>query len=309
MRILIVGAGAVGGYFGACLAQAGAEVTFLVRPARAASLAITGLVLVDLDCERTTVPVTTVTADRLDDGWDVVLLAVKATGLASALVDLEPAIGAQTVILPILNGIDHISSLCERFGAQHVLGGVAVVATELGSDGEIVQVAPGASIAFGELDGTTSDRTTCLLDVLAKAGLEAAVSESIMRDVWEKWLFMAAGGAASVLLGGTVGAIVATTDGADVVRLLIKEVVGVQRAEGYPPRDDALDRVLKVLTQPGSSFTTSLYRDFKAGRPTEVEPILGSLVHRAVIRRIGTPLLRAATIRLRVHENSLSGSP
>jgi 2-dehydropantoate 2-reductase len=304
MRILIVGAGAVGGFFGARLARAGVDITFLVRPDRAASLAEDGLALIDPDGARTAVAVSAVTANRLDDRWDVVLLAVKAMSLNAVLDDLTAVLSTRAVILPELNGIDHIDLIRSRFCTAVLLGGVAVVATELCANGDIAQLSPEASIAFGELDGSLTHRVTQLGAVFAGAGIDTVVSETIVHDMWEKWLFMAAGGAATVLLGGPAGAIAAVEDGVKLVELLIDEVVQIQNAAGHSPRPAAIDRVRAALTRRGSDFTTSMYRDFVAGRATEVEPILGGLLRRAGTHNVTSPILHAATVRLRVHEAS-----
>lgn len=303
MRILIVGAGAVGGYLGARLTQATADVTFLVRESRAASLENNGLVVVDPSGVRTAIPATAVTANQLQSGWDLVLLATKATTLGPTLDDVAPAVTARTAILPILNGIDHINALTRRFGSETVLGGVAVIATELRENGEIQQLAPGATLSVGELNGGPSARVTDIADLGIRSGIDATASDHIVQDMWEKWLFMAAGGAATVLLGGVVGVVVAAPGGISVTQQIIDEIVSVQRAEGFPPRPAALERVTTTLTQPHSRFATSMFRDFSAGRPTEVEPILGALVQRAHQRGVRAPLLEAATVRLRVYED------
>ncbi|GAA2859716.1 2-dehydropantoate 2-reductase [Microbacterium arabinogalactanolyticum] len=303
MRILIVGAGAVGGYLGARLIQAAADVTFLVRQGRAASLEKNGLVVIDANGVRTAIAATTVAANQLHSGWDLVLLATKATTLEPALDDVAPAITARTAILPIVNGIDHINTLTRRFGSEMVLGGVAVIGTELRENGDIQQLAPGVALSIGELNGRLSARVTEIADLGTRAGIDATASDHIVQDMWEKWLFMAAGGAATVLLGGVVGVVVAASGGTSVTQQVINEIASVQRAEGFPPRPAALERVTTILTQPHSRFATSMYRDFSAGRPTEVEPILGALVQRAQHRGVRVPLLEAAAVRLRVYEN------
>lgn len=302
MRILIVGAGAVGGYFGSQLIAAGADVTFLVRPAKAEQLFATGLVIIDPEGRRETTHVTTVTADSLGVGWDLILLAVKATALDGALADISPAVTRDTAILPFLNGIDHLETLSNRFGRQHVLGGVAVVAAELTEHEEIALLAPGASIGFGELDGHMTDRVSRIANSFAPAALESSVSDSIIQDMWEKWHFMAAGGAATTLLGGSVGQIVSTPGGLQSIERIIDEASAIQQAEGHSPRAAALSRTRAILTQPGSGFTTSMYRDFAARRRTEGETILGSLLFRGAEHEIATPLLEAATVKLRIFD-------
>lgn len=145
-------------------------------------------------------------------------------------------------------------------------------------------------------------------DLLAGAAFDSRVSSTIEQDMWEKWFFMAAAGAATVLLGGIAGAVSAVDGGPELVKQVVAESAAVLDAEGHRARDGARDRVVGALTTPGSAFVTYLYRDFRAGRRTEVEPILGELYRRAAARGIPTPLLAAATVRLRVHETALDAA-
>jgi len=300
MRVLVVGAGAVGGFFGGRLAAAGVDVTLLVREGRADTLRRDGLRLATPDGTIESVPVETVIADQIDSIYDVVLLSVKATALLPALDDVAAAIGPDTVIIPLLNGVGHLEVLTDRLGPHRVLGGVAVVATELDEDGTIRQLAPGGSIALGELDGSWSDRTTTIAEVFAPADFVTTVTESVVQDMCEKWAFMAAGGAATVLHGGSVGTIVGTDGGLTAVLAVIAEVEAVLAATEHPVRPAAHNRTVAVLTAAGSPFTTSLYRDFVAGRPTEVEPILGDLVALAARVGVDVPRVQSAAVRVRV---------
>jgi 2-dehydropantoate 2-reductase len=300
VRVLVVGAGAVGGLLGGRMAQAGLDVTFLVRPPRAERLNISGLSLIAPGGSRSTIPVVTVTADRLEKPYDVVLLAVKGNALDQVLSDLTPAVGDQTVVIPLLNGISHLGRLTRSLGVDHVLGGVCLVATELTGDGAIRQLAPGASICLGELNGHRSPRLLELADRFAATDFDVSISDTIEQDMWEKWFFMAAGGATTVLLGGSVGDILRAEDGTTLVREIIAEATKVMRAEGREVRPAAHHRVSSILTTAESPFTTSLYRDLRAGRPTEVEPVLGDLLRLAAANGTPCPLLRAAAVRLRV---------
>lgn len=308
MRTLVVGAGAVGGYFGARLVESGADVEFLVRGGRLDQVRSGGIRIAAADGTTSSLAVPTVTADTLAARFDVVLLATKSTAVPGAIADLAPAVDERTAILPLLNGIGHIAALQEAFGTQRVLGGVGFVATELQPDGLIRQIASGASISFGEFDGGITARVEAIGDLLAGAAFDSRVSSTIEQDMWEKWFFMAAGGAATVLLGGSAGAVSAVDGGLELVERIIAESAAVLDAEGHRARNGALDRVTGALTTPGSPFATSLFRDLRAGRRTEVEPVLGDLHRRAVAHGIPTPLLAAATVRLRVHERALDAA-
>lgn len=310
MRILIVGAGAVGGYFGGRLAAAGRDVTFLVRPARAAALAESGLIVRSLDgSDDVVVPQpATVTVDGLPAArpFDVVLLSVKAYAIEQALDDLASAVGEGTIILPALNGLRHIELLRERFGAEHVVGGVCVVAAQLEPDGSIRQVGAGNSLSYGEFDGTVSERMLELDSSLTGTGFDTKISQTIELDMWQKWVMLASGGALTTLMRSTVGAIVAAPGGLALATGLADECFAIATAAGFPPRQKYRDFVLGTLTEQGSSFGTSMYRDLVAGNEVESEQIVGDLVARAARLDVEVPLLSLAYTNLCVYRANRS---
>lgn len=300
MRILIVGAGAVGGYFGAELVAAGRKVDFLARGRRVAQLRTHGLTVVRPE-GATTTQVHALTAEELEGPYDLVLLAVKASALLSALDDISHIVAAHTRILPLLNGIRHIEAIRERFGERVVLGGIGIVATQLDAQGQILALVPGAHITFGELDGSRTPVLDQIAAEFSAAEIDYTISSTVEQDMWEKWFFMAAGGTVTMLLGGPVGRIVAEDDGLAAITAVIGEIAALVERSGHSVRAEAMSRVTDTLTTPGSPFTTSLYRDFMDGRDTEVETILGDLLSIADELKVETPLLRAAAVRLRVH--------
>ena len=306
-NILVVGAGATGGFFGALLAKRGRDVTFLVRPRRAAMLGQHGLRVTGQGHDDV-IDAKVVTVRDLVGPFDLILLSVKATGLAEALDDLAPAVGADTAMVPFLNGLDHMRVLNERFGPQRVLGGVVVIAATLDADGTIVQLGPGASITIGEQDGPPTARTTEIAGLLSDAGFTVDVSTDIVSAMWSKWVFIASIGALTCLLRGTVGEVAAAPGGSGVGPAILGEAASVAAAAGHPlPRSDRKN-ILRILTEPGSSMTSSLYRDLRAGRGTEVEQILGDLIRRAHAFGVATPLLDLATLALRVHQQRIHNS-
>jgi 2-dehydropantoate 2-reductase len=300
VRILVVGAGATGGYFGAKLAQAGRDVTFLVRPGRAAVLRERGLRLAGLDDETITPRI--VTTDAIEGPYDVVLLAVKAAALKQALDDLAPAVGPRTVVVPFLNGMAHVDALRARFGDGPVLGGVVKIAATIGDDGEIVRLAPFASIAIGELDGSESPRVKEVAALLDGAGFDFALSTAIVPAMWHKWVFIVTVGALNCLARGTVGEIVAAPGGADLGPAVLAEAAAVAAAARFPVPDGDQANTSAMVTQPGSTFASSMYRDVVAGLPTEVEHLLGDFIARAREMSVPVPLLDLATLQLRVHQ-------
>jgi 2-dehydropantoate 2-reductase len=305
MRILVVGAGATGGYFGGRLAQAGRDVTFLVRPGRAEQLRASGLQIVSPHGDSKLMP-RLVTAGDVSSAYDVVLLGVKAYALEGALVDLAPAVGSETMILPMLNGMRHIDVLTARFGEAPVLGGVCVVATNLDDAGRIVQLADIQQLTYGERDGTPSARIQALDALLQGAGFDARSSTRILQAMWEKWVMLASLGALTCLMRGTVGDVEAVPGGANLALGMLAECTAVATASGYPPSDEFLTRTKGALTAHGSGLASSMYRDLQQGRSVEVDQILGDLLARATAHAVPAPLLSAAFIQLSIYQRGLT---
>jgi 2-dehydropantoate 2-reductase len=303
MRILVVGAGATGGYFGARLAQAGRDVTFLVRPRRAAALQERGLRLVGLGEPEVITP-NLVTADRISEPYDLVLLSVKATALDQALDDMAPAVGEHTAIIPFLNGMAHLDTLNARFGQQRVLGGVVIVATTVNDEGDIVRLGPGGSMTIGEQNGTTT-RLRDIENALGDANFDLATADDIVARMWQKWIFIATTSATICLMRGTVGDVMAVPGGDTLGPAMLDEAAATAAAAGYPAPVEWTDMIRQRVTAKGSPGTTSLYRDLINGAHTEVEQILGDLVARAAALSVPVPLLGLATMHLRVHEERL----
>ena len=311
MKIMIVGAGATGGFFGAQLARAGRDVTFLVREGRAAALRERGLRVVRPDgAEIISVQPQVVTAAEPaagpPDHAGTVLLTVKAAGLGPAIDEVRPAVGPETTIVPVLNGLRHLDILNAAFGPERVLGGVAVLATQLDGQGDIVVLNEAASLTIGAQDGPRTAAVEKTEKLLGGAGFPVEVSDHILAAMWAKWVFIAAVGAATGLLGGTAGEI-AAAGGTQVARDIVAEAYQIAAAAGYPVPDAEAERTATLVTQPGSPFASSLYRDLRQGRPVEVDTILGDLVDRGQAHGVVTPLLAAAVTALRIHNNRLAG--
>jgi 2-dehydropantoate 2-reductase len=314
MSILVVGAGAVGGYFGGRLAQAGRDVTFLVRQRRAAALRERGLRLVSPGGAEIIEP-NVVTADALAAGAGLagpvgtVLVTVKAAGLDAAIAEMAPAVGPDTAVVPVLNGLRHMDMLNAAFGAARVLGGVALIATQLDGNGDVAVLSPDASLTIGAQDRQRTPAVERAGRLLDGAGFPVTISDDIMAAMWSKWAFIAAAGAATCLLGGTAGEIVAAGGDAS-ARAIVAEAGLIAAANGYPIAAGARKQTESMLTAPGSPFASSMYRDLRQGRPVEVDTILGDLLERGRRHDVRTPLLEAAAVALRVHNDRLAdGGP
>jgi 2-dehydropantoate 2-reductase len=307
MKILVVGAGAVGGYFGARLVQAGRDVTFLVRPSRAQHLRSEGLHLLSPHGDLTLQP-KTITAEELDGPFDIIFLSVKAQALDQAIKDMAPAVGPDTMIYPVLNGMRHIETLTRRFGERPVLGGVCMVSTDLDEQGRIVQITPMQKLIYGELSGEITSRIGSFDETMRNAGFETELSTGIMQAMWQKWVMIASLGLVTCLLNGPIGEINAVPYGDETTLRAIEECAAIAAACGFPPPQPLLEDIRKRGTTKGSNLTSSMYRDLQRGAPVEVDAILGDLLDHGRSHRVDTPLLQAGCVRLRVYQNTLKSS-
>ncbi|HTZ54338.1 MAG TPA: 2-dehydropantoate 2-reductase [Candidatus Acidoferrum sp.] len=302
MRMLVVGAGATGGLFGGLLAKAGRDVTFLVRANRAAQLRADGLQIRSPLGDFVVTP-QLVAAGAIARPYDVILLGLKAYALEAAIEDFAPAVGSQTMILPMLNGMRHIDLLVERFGEGPVLGGVCYVASTLDEQGRIVQLNEMQRLIYGERSGGLSSRIEALNATMQGAGFAASASPHILQDMWEKWVVLAALGASTCLMRGTIGAIVAA-GGSETILRTTDECAAVAAASGYSPREEFFTDMRGRLTAPSSPMASSMYRDMQQGNPVEADHILGDLVARARSFNLDTPLLAAAYAQLNVYQRA-----
>ena len=301
MRILVVGAGAVGGYFGARLAEANRDVTFLVRARRADEIREKGLQIVSPHGDLTLRP-RTITAGQIKGSYDIILLGVKSYALEGAMKDFAAAVGPETIILPVLNGVRHIDILATRFGKRAVLGGVCLVATEVDTEGRIKQLAGFQSLTYGELDGQSTTRLERVDMTLRGASFDAAISNQIVADMWQKWVQLAATGAITCLLRGNIGEIVAVPGGAGLSLSALRECLAIAEAGGYPQSDTFLKRQTADLTAQGSQLTTSMYRDLRKGASVEVDTILGDLLEDGRKHGLATPILEAAFVNVSIYQ-------
>jgi 2-dehydropantoate 2-reductase len=307
MRILVVGAGAVGGYFGARLAQAGRDVTFLVRPARAEQLERDGLQIVSPHGNLTLQP-KVITAQELSSPYDIIFLGVKTPALSQAIADMKAAVGPETMIYPALNGMRHIDTLAQAFGIHAVLGGVCFVSTDLDPQGRIIQLQETQKLTYGELNGETTPRIQILDETLRNAGFDTELSSTIIAAMWNKWVFIATLGLVTCLLHGSIGEINAVRDGEETTLSALDECASVAKAEGFPLPQPLLDRIRTNYTTKNSWLTSSLFRDMQKGADVESEEILGDLLQHAQQHGLKTPLLEAATVRMRIYQNSRRSS-
>lgn len=311
MRVLVLGAGGTGGYFGGRLAQGGGDVTFLVRPARAALLRERGLrirsPLGDADLQVATLTAEELPAAVARQPFDLVLLSCKAYDLDSAIEAVAPAMAAGTTLMPILNGLQHYPVLDARFGRDNVLGGLCFISATLGGDGSILHLGRPASITFGERDGGGSARVEAFAALCAQAAIEYRASTNIGQEQWIKFSFLAALAAGTCLVRASVGDIVAGEGGAELMAALHDECLAVAAAEGQPVPEKARGIARASLVQEGSDVKASMLRDLEGGRPVEAAHIVGDMWRRARSHGLQAPLLQAAWVHLQAYQRLRGG--
>jgi 2-dehydropantoate 2-reductase len=300
MRILVVGAGAVGGYFGGRLLEAGRDVTFLVRPRRAAALAKSGLTIRSRlgDFHRPSPPI--MLQEDIAEPFDLVVLSCKAYDLDGASASFAKAVGENTSVLPLLNGMRHLDLLADRFGPKPVLGGQCVISATLDADGAIVHLNELHALSFGELDGSRSGRIETVASALLNAGFDARLSDEIRQEMWEKWVFIAAAAGITCLMRAAVGDYVAA-GASDLAAGLLEECAAIAAGQGFQPRQPALERARATLTTARLPLKASMLRDIEGGKPVEGDHILGDLLRRAA-KPDAHSLLRIATLHVEAYE-------
>lgn len=301
MKILFLGAGGVGGYFGARLFQAGASVGFLVRERRASQIASKGLVVESphgnftISAQAHTLQTTGVDALK---GADLIALSPKAYDLEDAIDSIRPALDGRAFILPLLNGVAHMERLDSVFGADRVLGGVAHVAAALSSDGVIRQLNPLHSLTIGPRSPGQEEAARAFHGLCEKAHFDAIYSNDIEQSLWDKWTFLATLAGSTTLGRSGVGAITASGEGSALMKRMYQECLDVAKAFGKPVGEPAQAKALGILMQPGSDFTASMLRDLLAGQRTEHEHILGEMVRRAQAKGIDAPMMTASYVHM-----------
>ncbi len=303
MRLLILGAGGIGGYYGARLADAGVDTTFLVRPKRAEAIARDGLVVKSPKGDLT-LAAKTVGRDNPGSGYDAIVLSCKAYDLDDAIAAIRPAADGAKII-PLLNGLRHLDTLAEAFGAEAVLGGTAVIGVTLDADGTVRHLNTLDGFTFGELRPEQAAFCAALAPELAKGGFDSKHSPSIMQDMWEKFVFLTSSAAMCSLMRGPIGAINSTEYGTSLMQDIYRECEGVADAAGFKPRERFVSFATKSLTDRASPGTASMMRDLQRGLRVEADHVVGDMLARARAMGQPAPVLRAAFTHLQVYQAGL----
>lgn len=301
MRILVVGAGAVGGYFGGRLLEKGVDVTFLVRERRKRELEERGLVIRSVHGDAVLAPKLIASGERTEP-FDLVVFSNKAYHLAGAIADAKPYVGETTIILPLLNGMAHMDVLRESFGDDKVLGGLCFIETTLNEKGEIVQTSPAHEVRFGEWSGERTGRVKALESLFAGANARFRLSERIVSDMWNKYLFIATMSGVTTLFRAPIGPIRSDEYGSVIISRLLGEIKMIMQAHGAPLTEEMAERQRVQLEQIAPTMKSSMQRDMEKGLPIEADHLQGYLLELAKQYDIHAPMLETVYHNLKIYE-------
>lgn len=301
MRILVLGAGGIGGYFGARIQAAGGDVTFLVRPARAAQLRENGL-KVSSPAGNLQLTPKVVTKDELNEQFDVIFLSCKSYDLESSIESIAPAVGEHSVILPLLNGVMHIDTLVGRFGTERVVGGVAFISVMLAPDGEIKHLYKLHRLFTGSRTPQPPQWLQPLAQLLSSSGIDFNLSENIDQAMWDKIVFLSTLAGSTCIFRASIGDTLSTVAGESFITGLLAECARIAAVSGYSVSEAQLAAYRKQLTERGSGLMASMLRDVERGGPTEADHILGDMVVRAQANAVDAPMLRLAYSHLQAYD-------
>lgn len=304
MKVLMLGAGATGGYFGGRMLEAGRNVSFLVREHRAAQLRGNGLVIRSPQGDLRLKPRVLISG-HVHETFDLVILSCKAYDLDSATTAITPAVGPETAVLPLLNGLKHFEALDARFGADKVLRGLCSIAAQLSSDGAIEHMTRMHALRFGEADDQRTPRIDAIDALMAGCKFDGRSSSDIQQALWEKWVMLASLAAMTCLLRASVGDIVSAPEGRQLMLDTLQECIAIASAHSHAPRPHVADGVRAILTETGSTAKASMLRDLEHGGKVEADHILGDLIARGTAQGLNSPLLRAAYASLKIYELKL----
>jgi 2-dehydropantoate 2-reductase len=308
MKILVLGAGATGGYFGGRLTASGADVTFLVRPQRLEMLKKNGL-SIESTFDNIKTPVKAVTRELVRESYDLVLLSAKSYDLDSAIDAIRPAMGTNSQILPLLNGIRHLDVLDEAFGKHRVLGGMCHLSVTLAPDGVVRHLNALHLLTYGPRVASQDKLCRAVKPVFEHAGFEAKLPDNVIQAMWGKWVLMATLAGMTCLMRASVGEIMGTRDGRALMLALLDESRAIAAACGEEPAPDAIAHIAGLLTDPASQVVASMRRDMQKGAQIEGDQIVGDMLARGEAKGVAAPLMRIAYANLQAYQNRSPRQP
>lgn len=289
MRIAIVGTGAIGGYFGGRLAQAGADVVFVARGDTLRAMRDSGLRVDSVDGDFIVQPVQVVDDAAMVGPVDVVLLAVKGWQVSEAIETMRPLVGPSAVVVPLLNGVEAPDQVAAVYGEQRVAGGLCRLFGSVVRPGHVRNGMRQPYIAFGELDNTRSERMEQLRQAFERAGVWAEIASDIRAALWEKLLFVGPFGGVGAATRAPVGVLRSLPETRALLEGAVAEVFAVAQARGVAVTADAVSRALALIDASPEQATASMQRDIIAGRPSELESQIGVVVRMARTTGVAVP--------------------
>lgn len=302
MKVLVLGAGAIGGYFGGRLALSGVDVTFLVRERRRQQLQERGLRIDSVHGDAILEKPQLIAAGEEAGEFDVILLSNKAYHLADSIDSIAPYVGTQTVIIPLLNGFAHMEALWERFGKERVMGGLCYIESTMNAQGDIVQTSKNHDAVFGEWEGGESERALRIQEAFSGIVGKFRASSHIQREVWHKYLLITTLSGVTTLMNSSVGPIYSTPSGLELTWKLAEEVALVMRSLKAPLDDGIVEKQMEQFQKTHASMKSSMLRDMEKGLPVEADHLQGYLLKRAQELQLSTPLLKVVYTNLKVYE-------
>jgi len=301
MKIVIMGSGGVGGYFGGRLAAGGADVHFVARGAHLEAMRSQGLTI-EGGPAPFHLPQVPVTNDPSSiDVADFVLIAVKLWDMAAAIEEVKPIVGPHTTVISFQNGVLKDRYLIDAFGVSRVMGGVGYVATTVDRPGVIRQTGRMQRLLFGELDGSTSERGQRLLEACLKGGIAAQLSTDIQREIWQKYVFLVGLSGTTTTMRKPIGPIRENVQTRAFLRDVMREVVVVARGHGIDLPSDYADHRLALADDQAYDMTSSMHHDLERGNRLEVPWLSGGVVELGEAAGVPTPLNRAIADILALH--------
>ncbi|MBT2570648.1 ketopantoate reductase family protein [Planococcus sp. ISL-110] len=305
MKILIVGAGAIGGYFGGRLLEKGEDVTFLVREGRKDKLQQTGLKIQSKHGDLQLQPKLITKKDQ-SPPFDVVLVSTKSYQLAGAIEDIRPFVSAETMILPLLNGIAHLQLLTKAFGEERVIGGLCFVETTLAEDGTIVQTSPVHQLVYGERTGEKTERIERLEQAFTGTKAEFIKSDNINQEMWHKYLFITAMSGITSMMESPIGPIRDLETGQRTIHTLLQELAAIMQKMEAPIQPGIADKQLKRINSMAAGMKSSMQRDIEKLQPTEAEHLQGYLLARSEEMEMTVPILEIIYTKLKLYEQKIN---
>lgn len=304
MKILIVGAGAIGGYFGGRLLEKGEDVTFLVREGRQAQLKETGLKINSVNGDSKLIP-KTITAKNIHEPFDLVILSTKSYQLSAAIEDMRPFVGKETMVLPLLNGISHMEKLEKVFGKQAVIGGLCYIESTLDEEGTIVQASPMNQLVYGEQTGEKTQRILQLQKAFEGAKADFILSDHIEQEMWEKYLFITVMSGITTAMESPIGPIRELETGQRTIAAFIEELASIMLEIGAPVKASIVQEQLDKINLMAAGMKSSMQRDVEKSLPIEAEHLQGYLLKKASEHQLPVPILEMIYTKFMLYENKL----